>query len=63
MKRCLLNVIASLLAVNSLIFAANQQNPVLKHIGVDRGICVLPGDSSCELTLELVPESELLIYT
>ncbi len=62
MKRCLLTAIISVLVVNSLTFAATRQNPILKRIGVERGICVLLGDSACELALELARESELLIY-
>ena len=63
MKRCLLIAIISLLVVTSLTFGANQQKPILKRIGIERGICVLLGDPACELALELVRESELLINT
>ena len=62
MKRCLLTAIISVLSIHPLTFAANQQNPVLKSIGVKRGICVLLGETACEVALELVRESELLIY-
>ena len=62
MKRCLLTAIISLMVINPLSFAANQQTQILKRIGINRGICVLPGDSACELALELARESELLIY-
>ena len=62
MKRCLLTAIINLLVVNSLTFAANQQKPILKRIGVERGICVLLGDSDCEIALALARKSELLIY-
>lgn len=62
MKRCLLIAIISVLISKTLVFAANQQNPILESIGVKRGICVLLGDPNCELALELARESELLIY-
>ncbi len=62
MKRCFSTAIIIVLAVSLFSFAANQQNPILKRIGVKRGICVLPGDTACELGLELARESELLIY-
>ncbi|MCP4263397.1 MAG: PQQ-binding-like beta-propeller repeat protein [Planctomycetes bacterium] len=62
MKRYLLTAIISVLVVNPLTFAANQQNQILKRIGIKRGICVLLGDPACELALELARGSELLIY-
>ena len=62
MKRCLLIAIINVLISTPLIFAANQQNPILERIGVKRGICVLLTDPTGELALELARESELLIY-
>lgn len=47
MKRYLMTTIICLLVVSSLSFAAKPQNPILERIGVERGICVLPGDSAC----------------
>jgi len=46
----------------SILFASGQVSSVLEKIGVTRGICVVLGDPECELALELVKNSELLIY-
>ncbi|MHC4509313.1 MAG: outer membrane protein assembly factor BamB family protein, partial [Planctomycetota bacterium] len=62
MKRCLLIAIVSVLINTPVIFAANQQDPILERIGVKRGICVLLGDPTGELAVELARESELMIY-
>ncbi len=62
MKRYLLIAIISMLTAKPLVFATNQRNPILESIGVKRGICVLLGDPTCKLALELARESELLIY-
>ena len=35
---------------------------VLAKTGVSRGVCVLLGDTKCELALEMARESEFLIY-
>lgn len=35
---------------------------ILSRIGAARGICVLPGDSRCQLALELARNSELTLY-
>ena len=62
MKRCLLIAIIGMRISTPLIFAADQQNPVLERIGVKHGICVLLGDPTGELAVELARESELLVY-
>ncbi|UCF16868.1 MAG: hypothetical protein JSW59_05300, partial [Phycisphaerales bacterium] len=62
MKRRLLTAIISVLISAPVILAANRPNPILEHIGVERGICVLLGDPAGELAVELARESELLIY-
>ncbi|UCC99566.1 MAG: PQQ-binding-like beta-propeller repeat protein, partial [Phycisphaerales bacterium] len=62
MKRCLLIAIVNVLTGSPLVFAANQQSPILERIGVKRGICVLLADGSGELAVELARESKLLIY-
>jgi len=45
-----------------LVSMARQNQPILDKIGVTRGICIVLGDSKCELALELARNSELLIY-
>jgi outer membrane protein assembly factor BamB len=51
-----------MLTAKPLVFASDQTDPIFESIGVRRGICALLGDPTCELALELVRESELLIY-
>src|SRR4030042_1151623 len=41
---------------------ATQDQPLIDQIGVTRGICVVLGDPACERRLQLVRQSELLIY-
>ena len=66
----LLIAVACILIVQSFAFAAGQAEPILKSIGVKRGICVVLGDTNglaipdreCELAIELAKQTELLIY-
>ena len=44
------------------IICAARTLPILEKIGVTRGICVVLGDTKCELALKLSSQSELLIY-
>jgi outer membrane protein assembly factor BamB len=44
------------------IICAARSLPILDKIGVRSGICVVPGDTKCELALKLASQSELLIY-
>lgn len=62
MKRLMFVIIIVLLFCLSLVDAAEDGRPILKEIGVARGICVLLGDTKCELAVKLARESELLIY-
>lgn len=62
MKRSLVNVTTLVLVFSPVVFAANRPNQILDRIGVKRGICVLLGDPSGELAVELAQGSELLIY-
>jgi len=55
-------IIISLSFCPSIVFASAQVSSVLDKIGVTRGICVVLGDPECDLALELVKNSELLIY-
>jgi outer membrane protein assembly factor BamB len=41
---------------------SGKTDSILDKIGVTRGICVVPGDTKCELALKLARQSELLIY-
>jgi len=62
MKRLMFVTIIVLLFCLSLVDAADQGVSILKEIGISRGICVLLGDTKCELAVKLARESELLIY-
>ncbi len=44
------------------IICTAQSLPILDKIGVRSGICVVVGDTKCELALKLASHSELLIY-
>ncbi|MHC4097559.1 MAG: hypothetical protein ACYSU3_16050 [Planctomycetota bacterium] len=44
------------------IICAARTLPILEKIGVTRGICVVLGDTKCELALKLASQSDLLIY-
>lgn len=58
----LLIAVAGILFCFPLVSMAKQGQPILEKIDVTRGICVVLGDSGCELALELARDSELLIY-
>ena len=51
-----------ILFCRGFVCAAGQEKPVLEKIGITSGICVVLGDTSCKLALELARDSELLIY-
>jgi outer membrane protein assembly factor BamB len=61
-KAGLLMTVAGILFCWPIVSMAKQGQPILEKIGVTRGICVVLGDSDCELALELARDSELLIY-
>ena len=44
------------------IICTARSLPILEKIGVRHGICVVSGDTNCELALKLASQSELLIY-
>ena len=58
---CLSIAITGILLSQPAICLA-QDGAILDKIGVTSGICVLPGDTKCELALKLARHSELLIY-
>ena len=43
--------------------ASEKTDRLLEQLGVNRGICVVLGDPSGELAMELARESDLLVYT
>ncbi|MCJ7675504.1 MAG: PQQ-binding-like beta-propeller repeat protein [Sedimentisphaerales bacterium] len=49
-------------ACGGFTFAAERAEQILDRIGATRGICVVLGDQRCEIALELVKQTELLIY-
>lgn len=58
---CLSVVIVCTVLSQSLVCVA-QTESILDRIGVTRGICIVLGDTNCELALKLARQSELLIY-
>jgi outer membrane protein assembly factor BamB len=58
----LLIAAACLLISQSAVCLANQGGTLLDEIGVTRGICVVLGDAGCERAVQLVRQSELLVY-
>ena len=58
----LLIAVACLLLSQPGICPARQGKTFLEKIGVNRGICVVLGDTGCERALQLARQSELLIY-
>src|SRR5210317_1321392 len=56
--------ISLLFALGVLVVAALpcQGAGIAEKIGVSKGICVLPGDSKCDIALELARETDLLLY-
>lgn len=56
-------VIFSLLAAGTTLTGADQRDSLLPQIGIQRGICVVLGDSSGAVALDLARESDLLVYT
>ncbi|MHC4228030.1 MAG: outer membrane protein assembly factor BamB family protein [Planctomycetota bacterium] len=61
MKRRLLIIVLTMLCL-SQTQANERADSVLKEIGATRGICVLPGDTDCDLAIELAGKSDLLFY-
>ncbi len=61
-KIWLLMTIAGTLFYQAPACVAERSESVLEKIGVRRGICVVLGDTKCELALKLTRSSELLIY-
>ncbi len=58
---CLSIAIACTLLLQPHISVAHY-GPILDRIGIMRGICVVLGDTKCELAINLARQSELLIY-
>ena len=58
----LLITAACLLLSQPVVCPASQNQTLLDQIGVTRGICVVLGNAGCERALQLVRQSELLIY-
>ena len=60
-KRRLLIIILALFCLSETQ-ATERVESVLEKIGVNRGICVLVGDTDCELAIALAAETELVFY-
>jgi len=58
----LLTAVAAIVVLMPAVSFAGQVESILERIGVTKGICVVLGDTGCEVALELARRSELLIY-
>lgn len=61
-KTLLFGMFVCVLFSQGPICGAERSRSILESIGVTRGICVLLGDTTGELAVELARESELLVY-
>ncbi|MHC4556904.1 MAG: outer membrane protein assembly factor BamB family protein [Planctomycetota bacterium] len=61
-KTCLLIIEFAILLSQSTFSMAKQDQSILEKIGVTHGICIVLGDTNCELALQLARDSELLVY-
>ncbi len=59
---CFVVAVLSMVVPGACLCRAQAKTPLLDKIGVRRGICVVLGDAECRLALEIVGESELLVY-
>jgi len=57
-----LSIVIACTILSQPFFCLAQTDSILDKIGVTRGICVVLGDTKCELALKLARQSELLIY-
>ena len=57
-----LSIVTACMILSQPIICVAQAESILDKIGVRRGICVVLGDTKCELALKLARQSELLIY-
>ncbi len=61
-RTLLLTAVAGMVVLTAAVSWGGQTESILEKIGVTKGICVVLGDASCEVALELARRSELLIY-
>ncbi len=61
-KMPLLTAVAAIAVLTSAVSSGGQAESILEKIGVTKGICVVLGDTNCDMALELTRRSELLIY-
>ena len=61
MKRRLLIIVLVLLCL-SKTQATERAESILEKIGAKRGICMLVGDTNCDLAIALAGGSELIFY-
>jgi len=57
-----ISIVITCTIMSQPVFCLAQTESMLEKIGVTRGICVVPGDTKCEIALKLARQSELLIY-
>ncbi len=49
-------------SIPQIIHENTNASVLLERIGVSRGICVVLGDSRCDLAIRLTEASELILY-
>ncbi len=62
MKRGILTGLFIALACQLITASASAATSIAEKIGVKRGLCVVVGDTNCELALGLAKQTDLLIY-
>ncbi len=63
MKKLGFAAILSFLIVYSPSCSTQSGGDIVELVGLDRGICVVLGDTGCEVALQLARETQLLIYS
>jgi outer membrane protein assembly factor BamB len=65
-RRCFVVYLSLVLLIGAVVaraaIAREKAQLLLEKLGAKRGICVVLGDPSCELAIEIARESDLLVY-
>jgi len=65
-KSCFVINLSLVLLVGAVVapsaIAQEKARRLIKKLGAKSGICVVLGDPSCELAIEIARESDLLVY-
>ena len=61
-RRCVLTLVVCCVCAAAWSAAAGDDSNILARLGVTRGLCVVLGDATGDLAVDLARQSELLIY-